>query len=206
MAEEPITRAELERALRAVHAAIASGRDDLLRLAAEVVANATGGDVAAEVERVLAADEANDDRVQLARFADKYEIEAAAPPCAELLPICQAACCRFDVVLSTQDLDEGVLRWDYGRPYLLRRADDGWCAHHDRATGACRVHGQRPAVCREYSCRDDPRIWADFERRVLAAPIAQLPLVGEPPGFDLHARAKQRQVAFAMETASLRRR
>jgi Fe-S-cluster containining protein len=206
--DQPVTRRDLERALRAIYAMIADGRDDLLRLAAEVVAGASGAEVAAEVERVLTADENNDERVHLARFADKYDVENAQVPCAELMPICHAVCCKLDVVMSTQDLDEGVLRWDYGRPYILRHADHGWCVHHDRATGACGAHEHRPALCREYSCKDDKRIWADFERRILAAPVEHLPLPGDAPGapFDLHARAKRRQVALAMENASLRRR
>ena len=206
--DEPVTRRDLERALRAVHASIANERDDLLRLAAEVVANASGGEVAAEVERVLTADEENEERVQIARFADKYQVENAQVPCAELMPICHAVCCRLDVVISTQDLDEGVLRWDYGRPYILRHGDDGRCVHHERATGACGVHERRPALCREYSCKHDKRIWADFERRILAAPVEHLPLAGDPPGapFDLPARAKRRQVALTMELASLRKR
>jgi Fe-S-cluster containining protein len=117
-------------------------------------------------------------------------------------------CCKLDVPLSTQDLDEGVLRWNYGRPYLLAHRDDGYCTHNDAATGGCTQHARRPAICREYSCRDDHRIWADFDRRILAAPVEQLPLSGDPPGetFDLHARARRRQLALAMEAASLRHR
>jgi hypothetical protein len=30
------------------------------------------------------------------------------------------------------------------------------------------VHGQRPEACRVYDCRNDKRIWKDFEKRILA--------------------------------------
>ena len=85
----------------------------------------------------------------------------------ELLPICQARCCKLSFPLSTQDLDEGVIRWDYGEPYLIRqRASDGYCVHN--GAGSCTVHAQRPMICRTYTCKDDKRIWADFDARILA--------------------------------------
>jgi hypothetical protein len=219
--DELVTRRDLERALRGVHAAIANDRDDLLRLAAQVVAlgqelarrmgDGLGDAVAlATAERtqdVLAADEHTRERVQLQRFGDKYQAEPADVPCMELLPICQARCCKLSFPLSTQDLDEGVIRWDYGEPYLIRqRETDGYCVHND--AGRCSVHAQRPMICRTYTCKDDKRIWADFDNRVLAAPIEQLPLPGDPPDedFDLHGRAQRRQMALMMEAASLRRR
>jgi Fe-S-cluster containining protein len=215
--DAPVTRRELERALRFVNAAIADGRDDLLRLAAQVVAlgEASGGEVAAaaeratpdEIDRVLAADERSLGRVELGAVVDKYEVEAVDPGCAERMPICQARCCRLELALSTQDLDEGVIRWDYGRPYLIRhRASDRYCVHNDPATHACTAHAHRPALCRTYTCKDDPRIWADYDARVLAGPVDDLPLTGDPPGetFDLQARAKRRQLALAMESTSVR--
>src|SRR5262249_34655223 len=155
----PGPRRDLERALRGVHAAIANDRDDLLRLAAQVVALGQeltarlgdGLDAAVETataERtrgVLAADEHTRERVHLQRFGAKYTTEPADRPCAELLPICQARCCKLSFPLSTQDLDEGVIRWDYGEPYLIRQRDsDGYCVHND--AGRCSVHAQRPMI------------------------------------------------------------
>jgi Fe-S-cluster containining protein len=216
--DEPVTRRELERALRFVNAALANGRDDLLRLAAQVVAlgEASGEAIEAaaaratpaEIARVLAADEATLGRVELAAVEDKYAVTAVDPGCAERLPICRARCCRLELALSTQDLDEGVIRWDYGRPYLIRqRASDRYCVHNDPASHACTAHAHRPAVCRTYSCKDDKRIWADFDARVLAAPVDDLPLPGDPPGgeFDLHTRARRRELALAMESTRVRR-
>jgi len=61
------------------------------------------------------------------------------------------------------------VRWDHGRPYLIRHDADGACTHLDRALGTgCTVYAQRPATCRTYDCRTDPRIWRDFARRELA--------------------------------------
>jgi hypothetical protein len=30
------------------------------------------------------------------------------------------------------------------------------------------VYEHRPAICRTYDCRKDPRIWIDFEKRIPA--------------------------------------
>lgn len=110
-------------------------------------------------------------RVHLGLVHDKYAI--ASPPadeldCAALLPLCKAKCCRLWFPLTRQDLDEGVVRWDHERPYSIRREADGWCTHLDRAGGGCGVYAQRPAACRAFDCRRDPRIWRDFAARLPA--------------------------------------
>jgi Fe-S-cluster containining protein len=108
------------------------------------------------------------------------------------------------ITLSTQDLDEGVIRWDYGRPYRIRkRASDGSCVHDDPASHGCTVHAQRPRICRTYDCRDDPRIWADFDNRILAPEGTRLE---RSQDFDLFARARTRAAALAMEDAAVRNR
>jgi Fe-S-cluster containining protein len=99
----------------------------------------------------------------------KYEAEGASPPCAELMPICEARCCTLSFALSTEDLDEGVIRWDYGQPYLIRqRASDRYCVHNHPDSHGCTVHELRPRVCRVYDCRKDDRIWLDYEQRIPA--------------------------------------
>ena len=71
------------------------------------------------------------------------------------------------------DLDEGVLSWDYFRPYHIRQREDGYCVHHaDEVSGGCTVHSQRPAVCRGYDCSKDARIWKDFDQMILADELA----------------------------------
>lgn len=105
--------------------------------------------------------------VQL-RVIDKYEVAGADIDCASRLPLCEARCCSFEVTLSEQDLDEGGLAWEWRVPYLLRRERDGYCTHYARDSGTCGVHERRPAECRIYDCRTDPRVWLDFEARIPA--------------------------------------
>ena len=98
---------------------------------------------------------------------DKYALDAQHPPidCGARLALCHAACCRLRVPLTRQDLDEGIVQWDREQPYLNRRQSDGYCVHCD-TTRRCAVYEQRPGLCRTYDCRDDGRIWVDFDRRV----------------------------------------
>jgi hypothetical protein len=86
--------------------------------------------------------------------------------CASRVELCRAACCRLGVGLSAEDVREGILRWDVEMPYLLKRAEDGWCVHMERGSCACTVYDARPIPCRGFDCREDKRIWLDFEGRV----------------------------------------
>lgn len=97
---------------------------------------------------------------------DKYGYEGPDINCAERLHLCKAACCRLSFHLSKQDLHENVVRWDVANPYHIRQRDDGWCTHCDPKTKRCEVHAQRPLVCRGYDCREDGRIWEDFEQAI----------------------------------------
>ena len=87
--------------------------------------------------------------------------------CASRVSICRAACCRLDLALSRQDLEEGIIKWNLGRPYLIARDSDDYCRHLDRATCRCTVWRHRPIPCRGYDCRQDDRIWIDFEKRII---------------------------------------
>ena len=107
--------------------------------------------------------------VRLANLGDKYaDGQTAMVDCASLVHLCQARCCTFKFYLTKQDLDEGVARWDYGNPYWIKQGADGFCAHSDQTTRACTIHAQRPHVCRAYDCRQDKRVWIDFEQRIPA--------------------------------------
>jgi len=106
-------------------------------------------------------------KVMLARTEDKYGGEhTVLLDCASRIHICKAKCCALNFYLTDQDLDEGIVRWDYGRPYWIQKGEDGYCVHCDRGTWRCRVHSYRPYVCRAYDCRNDERIWLDFERMI----------------------------------------
>jgi len=104
-------------------------------------------------------------------FPDKYAIPPEKLPdidCEARLPLCGAACCSMRFALSAQDLDEGVVRWEYGQPYLIRHnLEVGRCVHQDPDTFRCGVYEKRPSVCRVYDCRKDARIWVDFEKRII---------------------------------------
>jgi hypothetical protein len=106
--------------------------------------------------------------------------------------------------LSTTDLDEGVIRWDYGQPYMIRqRASDGYCVHNDPASRGCTVHAQRPATCRRYDCRNDTRVWLDFEARI-PAPMDH-PGDGKTEPFDLMERVKLKALAEVLELNAISR-
>lgn len=98
---------------------------------------------------------------------DKREWPEGTPiDCENRVHLCRAACCRLTVGLSTDDVKEGLLRWETHMPYALARARDGYCVHMDRGSCRCTVYEHRPIPCRAYDCREDERIWLDFEGRV----------------------------------------
>ncbi len=108
-------------------------------------------------------------KVMLADSEDKYSSrQEVIIDCANRIHLCKAKCCSFDFYLTEQDLDEGIVRWDYGRPYWIQKGQDGYCTHCDPASRGCRIHANRPYVCRAYDCRNDKRIWLDFERMIPA--------------------------------------
>lgn len=217
--DAPVSRAELERALRSMAITNESLRDDLIQLAAQVVAlqaeldrRLDGVDAAVnaaipdQLLRIRVADDRSSLRLQLGDAVDKYQVSNEhGPPCLELLPICKGRCCSLHFPLSTQDLEEGVIRWDYGRPYLIKqRPEDNRCVHSDPDGGHCTVYEHRPAPCRKYDCRNDARIWKDFATRELAEESPYARKEGEAPTeLDLVERVRTRQVALALETFSL---
>ncbi len=134
---------------------------------------------------------------------DKYTVTPADVPCLELMPICKARCCRLRFALSSIDLDEGIIRWDYGKPYQIRqRASDGYCTHNDVDTGHCTVHANRPRICRTYDCKDDKRIWLDFANKIPAPPEAIF-ASREPPKIDLVERLRARRFAQELERETI---
>jgi hypothetical protein len=98
----------------------------------------------------------------------KYAVENGPEiDCANRISLCDAACCKMHFPLTTEDLQEGKIRWDVGHPYVIAQGDDGWCVHLDRQTRTCGVYEARPSACRTYDCRGDSRIWLDFEKRII---------------------------------------
>jgi len=99
---------------------------------------------------------------------DKYNYQSATRiDCENRIPLCRAACCRLRFALSVQDLEEGAVKWDLGHPYMIRHDADGHCHHLDRKSRSCGIYQNRPIVCRAYDCREDKRIWNDFENGII---------------------------------------
>ncbi len=239
--DAPVSRADFERAVRALNASDLDIRDALLKLAAHVISltdeltrridgveplpsppNTPAEPATHTVEQMVAAhipstldqiraqDIISSQRVALDVGESKYDAEVKGPNCMELMPICKARCCALTFSLSTEDLDEGVIRWDYGQPYLIRqRASDGYCVHNSPETGGCTVHQYRPRVCRIYDCRNDDRVWLDFEKKIVAPPIRNpANRNNDHPEtkveyFDLLDRVKARRAAVHFETLSV---
>lgn len=116
---------------------------------------------------------------------DKYGlVDLPRIDCAARLHLCRARCCKLQFPLTFQDLDEGVVRWRYEQPYVIRQREDGYCVHNCAETLRCEVHASRPATCRVYDCRRDKRIWIDFEGRIPVpedTPVGKVPSLPEEP-------------------------
>lgn len=106
---------------------------------------------------------------------DKYSYTGEVKiDCENRLHLCRGACCRLRFALSVQDLEEGKVKWDMGRPYMIRHDADGYCHHVERETKHCHIYENRPIVCRAYDCRRDKRIWADFENKIVSPDLENL--------------------------------
>jgi len=177
------TRDDVERGLRFLHTLAMQSKVDLVDLSArllalieELVASRTLDLRAFEARReTVAARDAErmtkegHVRVMVDETEDKYALtDLPEIDCAARFPLCRARCCGFGFSLSFQDLNERIVEWDYGMPYHIRQGEHGFCVHSDRASGRCAVYANRPAVCRNYDCRNDSRIWKDFEARIPA--------------------------------------
>ena len=105
---------------------------------------------------------------------DKYAFESAVEiDCENRTRLCKAACCRLPFALSKQDIREGIVRWNLGQPYIIDQGKDGYCNHLDRDELGCTIYANRPVPCRGFDCRDDKRIWLDFEKMVPNPAIGQ---------------------------------
>jgi Fe-S-cluster containining protein len=178
---EPPTRADVEAALRFLNHHTTEARLEQAELTASLRALvdtlvSVGAMPHAEFERrrqrnLDSAARAIQEQpaVKLGPAVDKYAVGPLPDvDCAALMPLCKARCCTLTVWCSAQDLDERVVQWDYARPYQIRKRDDGYCVHSEHDSRRCTIYAQRPAVCRTYDCRQDRRIWQDFDRRIPA--------------------------------------
>jgi hypothetical protein len=99
---------------------------------------------------------------------DKYTFQQTVViDCENRVHLCKAACCKMMFPLSQQDIEEGMIKWDLGSPYLIAKGADGYCHHFDRQCSSCTVHAHRPLPCRAYDCRSDTRIWLNFDNKII---------------------------------------
>ncbi len=101
---------------------------------------------------------------------DKYAFEKEADvDCTSRLHICKAICCKLPFALSRQDVEERIIRWEFGRPYLIAHGLDGYCIHLDRKTYLCTIRENRSVACRGFDCRDNARwkVWLDYEKNII---------------------------------------
>jgi Fe-S-cluster containining protein len=188
----PATVAELEDGLRTLHQMEMQTKlqlervESLVRAAIKVlhradVVHQDAVEAEAEEQRMQLLEERRlETRVVLGPETDKHTVEVPKIDCAARMHLCKARCCRLAVALDFQDLDDG-LRWEYGRPYeLKRRREDGYCVYSAPGSHACTAYEVRPAICRAYDCTEDKRIWDDFEQRIPAKwmdDVSVVPLV-----------------------------
>jgi Fe-S-cluster containining protein len=109
--------------------------------------------------------------VFLAMYPDKRKMKGSDIDCASYIHLCKARCCTYSVTLAPQDVAEGKLKWEIYEPYRMQKDKrTGYCRYL-RADAGCQVYEDRPATCRIYDCRDDPRVWLDWENKI-PAPMA----------------------------------
>ena len=191
-----ISRAEVEDGLRFLHVLGMQTKRDVLELTArfyalleDLMSRKQVDPVAYDARRAQMHAKEEERAVTRAHVAvappsDKYALaDLPKIDCVARLPLCKARCCKLSFPLSFQDLDERVVQWNYRVPYQIRQRDDGYCVHCDAGSKQCGVYDQRPGTCRIYDCRQDSRIWLDFERRI-PAPEPGSPDSPAPPTPD----------------------
>jgi Fe-S-cluster containining protein len=123
----------------------------------------------------------------------KYAFQGAAEiDCQNRVHLCKASCCKLPFALSKEDVQEGKVRWDLGRPYMIAQGRDHYCVHMACQTRRCTVYSQRPIPCRGYDCREDKRIWLDFENKVVNPRIEDSDWPARLEIEDAHALGEER--------------
>jgi len=66
-------------------------------------------------------------------------------------------------------VEEGLIHWEFGRPYLIAHGADGYCVHLDRETYKCTEYEHRTVPCRGFGCQDNEKwqVWLDYEKKVI---------------------------------------
>lgn len=80
--------------------------------------------------------------------------------CEERKHLCKAACCKMSFALSRQDIEECIVKWDLGHPYMIAKDENRYCAHLEKTGCACSIWKNRPVPCRA-----NPELPEIFERK-----------------------------------------
>jgi len=107
---------------------------------------------------------------------DKYSFnDESSVDCLSRLDICKGVCCKLPFALSKQDVEEGIIRWEFSRPYLIAHDDDGYCVHLDRETYKCTVREHRTVPCRGFDCKNNEKwkVWQDYEKGIINPELAE---------------------------------
>ena len=97
---------------------------------------------------------------------DKYAEDTTLINCADRIPLCQVACCKLEICLTKQDIEEQAAIINRRYPFFVMQDASGYCVHLEDI-GMCDIYEKRPAVCRAYDCSGDMRIWLDFDRYII---------------------------------------
>jgi len=66
-------------------------------------------------------------------------------------------------------VEEGIINWEFGRPYLITHGEDGYCIHLDRENYRSMVWEHRTMPCRGFDCKDNEKwkVWQDYGEMVV---------------------------------------
>ncbi len=100
------------------------------------------------------------------KYTFKHEVQVN---CQSRLHICKAVCCRFPFAIYRQDLEEGIINWEFRRLYLFAYGEDGYCVHLDRENYRCMVWEHRSVPDRGFDSGDNEKwkVWKDFAEMVI---------------------------------------
>lgn len=89
--------------------------------------------------------------------------------CSSKIEYCQAICCYFSTMLEENDYDPNTICTEKtvgGLIKIAKKERTCECIHLSK-NRKCEVYHSRPLQCLNYDCRDDSRIWVDFNRNIL---------------------------------------
>ncbi len=91
-----------------------------------------------------------------------------------------------------QDVEEGIIRWNFGRPYLIAHDADSYCVHLNRDTNLCSVHQHRPVPCCGFDCKNNEKwqVWQDYEKKILNPELMEKIDLDNSKIYSIHSSDK----------------